>query len=290
MSKQWTVARLGDATHRITFDGISSGWSQRVLLTGDRHHDNIYARWDLERRHLDTAKELGAPIIDVGDLFCMMQGKFDKRKDARQLRPQYVGENYFDLVIDDAADFYAPYADHFAVLGYGNHETSVIRHHEFDPIKSLARRLKEHATRPDTCDVGSYGGWVFFTFKSGKTKTLKLKYHHGAGGGGPVTKGVIQTNRRAVFLPDADFVVTGHIHEAWAVNLARERVSERGVVSIDNQTHVCVPTYKDEYAQGTGGFHIETGRPPKPTGCVWLEFAYNASRHGDITSRVILDV
>jgi len=33
---------------------------------------------------------------------------------------------------------------------------------------------------------------------------------------------------------------------------------------------VKLPTYKDEYGKGEGGWHIETGKPPKPLGAYWL--------------------
>ena len=106
-----------------------------------------------------------------------------------------------------------------------------------------------------------------------------MKYHHGHGGGGPVTKGVIQTNRRAVYLPDASIVATAHIHESWVLPIKRERISERGKQFHDIAWHVSVPTYRDDFAKGGEGFHIEGGRTPKPIGCTWLVFDFNASTH-----------
>jgi len=46
------------------------------LLRSDVHHDNPKCNQDLERKHLDEAIEYDAPIIDNGDLFCAMQGKW----------------------------------------------------------------------------------------------------------------------------------------------------------------------------------------------------------------------
>ena len=116
-------------------------------------------------------------------------------------------------------------------------------------------------------------------------KSRKLKYHHGSGGGGPVTKGVIQTNRQAVYLPDADIVVNGHTHDAWYVPIARERLSDKGVVYRDLLHFVRTPGYKDEYGDGSGGYAIETWKPPKPLGAVWLRFFLASG--GDIDIEVI---
>ena len=125
-----------------------------------------------------------------------------------------------------------------------------------------------------TINTGGYGGWVNFHFTIGKTQreSIRLKYFHGSGGGGPVTKGVNESNRQAVFLPDADIVVGGHIHESWILAMPRERISTGGVIYSDMQYHVRTPTYKDDYGDGYGGWHVERGAPPKPRGCVWLRF------------------
>ncbi len=89
-----------------------------------------------------------------------------------------------------------------------------------------------------------------------------------------MTRGVIQTNRMAVYLPDADIVLTGHTHDSWVVPIARERCSPRGSLSHDEQLHVRSGTYKDEYQDGHSGWHVETMKPPKPLGAVWLRFYF----------------
>lgn len=87
-----------------------------------------------------------------------------------------------------------------------------------------------------------------------------------------MTKGVIQTNRRAVYLPDAQVIISGHIHEEWIVTLARERLTSRGRVYLDEQVHLCSATYKQEYDPANSSWHSQMGRPPKPIGGTWLEF------------------
>jgi hypothetical protein len=267
--------------HVIRFKGIMAGWEQRILLT---HR--------MELKHLEKAREYNAPIVDVGDFFCLMQGKYDPRKSYTDLRPELVDGPYLDRVIDTAEEFYSPFADLFAVIGQGNHEASVLKHNETDMTRRIASRLQRASAVPDRAFAGGYAGWVLLRFHVNKTKgyTIRLKYHHGHGGGGPVTKGVIQTNRRAVFLPDADIIVTGHIHEAWSVPITRERISTAGLTRKDYQWHVSVPTYKNDYGNGSGGFHIERGRPPKPMGCAWLVLSLQPGKRGRVTTRVELDL
>jgi hypothetical protein len=221
-----------------------------------------------------------------------MQGKYDPRKSYTDMRPELVDGPYLDRVIDTAEDFYAPYADLFAVIGQGNHEASVLKHNETDMTRRITSRLQRASSEPDRAFAGGYGGWVLLRFQVQKTKgySLFLKYHHGHGGGGPVTKGVIQTNRRAVFLPDADIIVTGHIHEAWSVPITRERISTAGLTRKDYQWHVSVPTYKNDYGNGSGGFHIERGRPPKPMGCAWLVLSLEPGKHGRVVAKAELDL
>ena len=42
----------------LYLDDVSSGWEQWILLSADRHHDNVYCDRRLERAHLDKAAEM----------------------------------------------------------------------------------------------------------------------------------------------------------------------------------------------------------------------------------------
>jgi hypothetical protein len=288
MANQWTAKAVRNI-HVITFEkSLSEAGPQYILLTGDRHWDNPHSKRKLQKQHLEMAKERNAPIIDIGDFFCAMQGKYDPRRSYENLREEHKGEDYLGLLLDTAEDWFAPYAGQFALIGTGNHETAVLKNNGLDLTRQLARKLRRHSEQAWPF-AGAYGGYVRISVRpSGNTiDPVTIKYFHGAGGGGPVTKGVIQTNRRAVYLPDADVVVTGHIHEQWMVTLTQERVNKAGTVQLKNQYHVCVPTYKDEWNNGAGGFHVERGRPPKPVGCVWMKLTHrliSKGRHKTVVS------
>jgi len=283
-----TIAKIKavDNVLSVYFDDVCAGWEQWVLLSADRHHDSVHCDRALERQHLEQAKERDAIILDFGDLFCAMQGKYDPRSSMDDIRPEDVGTDYLDRIVSHAARDYAAYAANWLLIGQGNHETNIRKRHGTDLISNLVHRLNaDHGGR---CHVGGYGGWVRFmvTAQGTRRSSVKLKYHHGAGGGGPVTRGVIQTNRQAVYLPDANIVVNGHTHDAWYVPIARERLGATGKTYHDLQHFVRVPGYKDEYANGAGGFHIEKWGPPKPIGAAWLRLWFD-STSGSVEIEVI---
>jgi hypothetical protein len=248
------------------------------LLSSDGHWDNPDCKRDMMERHLKQCKERGALWFHFGDFFCAMQGKYDKRSDKAKLRPEHQNGKYLDSLVNTAAEWLMPYRDVIGIIGQGNHETSILQRHETNIIERLVEKLN-----PAGCDhrvyMGGYGGWIRFMFEhtaGSNRKSLNLKYFHGHGGGGPVTKGLIQSQRQAVFLPDADIVVSGHVHEQYTIPFTRERLLDSGKVTIQDQWHVRTPTYKDEYKDGYGGWHIETGKPPKPVGAYWMKVEVDA--------------
>lgn len=258
--------------HTLRFDDVRAGWETWIMLSSDRHHDNIHCQRDLELDDLELAKSRKAIILDVGDLFCAMQGKYDPRRNQDDLRPEDKGSNYLDLIVQHATDFYAPYSQQFALITPGNHESAVLNSTGTDLTDRLVHRL--NSDHKGMVAKGGYGGWVRFLFTIGKTQVqaFRMKYYHGSGGGGAVTRGVIQTNRQAVYLPDADIVVNGHTHDQYHVPIARERMSAQGAIHRDIVHFIRTGTYKDEYGLGSGGWAVEKGHAPKPLGCSWLHF------------------
>ncbi len=251
-------------------------WEFWTLLSSDRHWDNPHSDQALQKRHLDQAKEHAAPVLDMGDFFCAMQGKYDKRSSKGDVRPEHQHGNYLDRLVDTAAEAFQPYAGNMVMIASGNHEESIATKHETNLIERLVSQL--NAGGNATVAHGGFAGWVFFRFRptaGGPQRTIRLHYDHGYGGGGPVTRDVIQTNRRAVYLPDADIVVSGHTHDQWSVPISRARVSPQGVPFLDEQLHLKLPTYKEEYTDGFGGWHARRGAPPKPVGATWLRFKWN---------------
>ena len=256
----------------LKIDGVKAGWEQYVMLVSDQHHDSPYCNRKLEKAHLDKAMDRDALIFFGGDTCDAMQGKHDPRANYDHLEPYLKRDNYFDAVVDYNVEFYKTYARNIVMVGNGNHEASVLKHHNI----SLTDRLVKELNKVEGANVyvGGFGGWIRFLFTAQKTRrmSLNLKYFHGAGGEAPVTKGVIQTNRQAVFLPDADVVWNGHNHNEYVVAQPRERLSAQGKLFKDVMWFIRTPGYNDAYGDGSKGWEVESGLAPKPLGCVWLKF------------------
>ena len=255
---------------------IEQGKEAEYLLISDLHLDNPKCKRKLLTRHLDQAKEKGAKVFINGDLFCAMQGNKDRRASKADLMVRHLGMNYFDLIVDDAIEFFTPYKDIIAMVGYGNHETSIIKHNETDLLSRFVYSFNER--NKANIELGGYGGWIKIRCNDHGNHYVNyiIKYIHGWGGGGPVTKSLIQDNRMKVRTEGADLIWKGHIHDYVATPTVVESYERsRNDVILHTVWHLSTPTYKEEYGEGTGGFHVERGRGPKPLGGAWLKVRTN---------------
>jgi hypothetical protein len=251
---------------------IDNQWeSKKVLLLSDIHWDNPKCQRDLLKRHLDEAKEIGADVLINGDTLCLMQGTYDPRKNKNDIRPEHNKANYLDAVVNDAVQWFSPYAHLIKVVGYGNHETNILKRQETDVIERFVYGL--NSLNDTQIEVGGYGGWIVYRFQrntgEGRTR-FAIKYFHGSGGGGPVTKGTIQFNRMSTMVEGADMIWMGHVHEDHELTYTVERLSQNKVW-LKDILMVRTATYKEEYNEGKGGWHVERGASPKPLGGRWLE-------------------
>jgi hypothetical protein len=130
--------------------------------------------------------------------------------------------------------------------------------------------------------VGGYGGWIRLMLSaSSRNSSFNIKYFHGSGGNdSPVTRGVIQTARQAVFEPDADCIWNGHNHNEYVLSIPRERLSGKGKIYRDSLWCIRTPGYNDEFGLGRGGWAVEKGLAPKSLGCVWLKLYYDGLKIG----------
>ena len=270
---------------------ITKDYNFKFLLSFDRHWDNPKSSHEMQIKHLDEVKSLKTFCLDGGDLFCAMQGKYDRRASKSDVRPEHQNGEYLDSLVTTAADFFEPYAECMPVLGLGNHETAILKAHETNLTDRLVHCLKERTSQK--VFMGGYSTWIRFRFRFGKTKTIRaskvLWMFHGSGGDAPMSFGTLNVKRQGSIIPDADLVATGHSHNEFVVPLTRARLTRAGRPYLDEQLHVKVPTYKEEYGHGVKGWHVERGAPPKPTGATWISFkplapsVKNGLEHNDTT-------
>lgn len=243
----------------------------QIALLSDVHWDNPKCDRQKLKDHLNYCLKNNIPIQMNGDLFCLMQGKYDPRRNKKDILPEHNTANYIDAVIEDAVEWWSPYAHLLTVIGYGNHETAIIKNLETDPLQRFVDLL--NYTNKTNVQTGGYGGWMILKyFLAGRTVMSKnLKYFHGSGGGGIVTKGAINLTRALEMYENMDIFIMGHIHENSSRNDVRDSVhfnQGKKVFEIEHkQIHMAITgSYKEEYQDGAFGWHVERGAPVKPTG------------------------
>jgi hypothetical protein len=263
------IERKSRNTHQIRWKFPKTNTRFEALLLSDLHWDNPHCDRDLLTRHLMQAKQKNAPIIVVGDFFCLMEGKGDLRS-SKNILPEHNNDHYLDSVIDTAADWFEPYKHQLAVVGMGNHETSVLKRHETCMTSRFCQVMR---LRGGITQESGYGGWVRFRsdyFR--RIATSDLYFHHGFGGGSATTRGTGQFSSHYLNQVHADIVVAGHVH--WKESFQRRVAYVDRNVKVQTKLVHCLRlgTYKDEYEDGAVGYHNEGARGARPLGGYWLTF------------------
>lgn len=237
----------------------------------DEHFDNLHCDLALLRRHHEQARVADAPIFKFGDTFCAMQGKWDKRADQDELRAEVQGNAYLDKLIQLGAKLYSPYADLIAFISEGNHEASVLKHNQVSLVHGLAERLKIAGASVLT---GPITGCVRLRVMLGSKTNVQCRdihYHHGYGGGGEVTRGMIDNNRtRSRYM--ADIYYAGHIHRRNDDENVMLYWDKSGKRRKRDQLFLRGAAYKMDEEQT---WHNERGGGARPLGGWWLDISYH---------------
>ena len=236
------------------------------LFISDVHLDSVHCDRVKLKQHLDLALERNAIVFIFGDLLDLMQGKYDPRSNKADLNPKYNTARYIDEVIKDVVEFLTPYKSILAFYSPGNHETSVEKRIEYGIVDKICYQLE--------MSQGNYSGYIycrFFAYLEESTKVpLIIGYHHGYGQGGVVTRDSISTNRKAVYQPDCNILISGHTHDRWIIPITRNRISRYGE-SIDQQWHIKTGTYQNTPID-FNGYAIEKGLAPKSGAGIWMKY------------------
>jgi hypothetical protein len=262
--------------HRFTVT-VDFPFERWLFACSDIHIDNPKCNRELLKEHFDLCLERDAMICIFGDLFCLMQGKYDKRRNKSAIMPAHMGEDYIDLVINEAAEFLKPYAKNILLITTGNHESKVSNNLETNILARFIERLNLIAE--SQIKHGAYDGYFTLQFKGqGSTTTaraLQCGYSHGRWGG-IVTKGVMAAQRHSSYMPDCDIHFSGHTHDTWAVKhpILRKNTHQRKVEVIQ-QYHVKTGTYKEEYEKGEGWAVEKIGMPKSSDGGMFVKITGN---------------
>lgn len=264
---------------RVPISAPAERWKFSMLLLSDAHIDHPRCDRRLLKRHLAQARETNAPVFIFGDIFDAMQGKRDKRSNKASLDPEIAAiirdqsKPYHSALVYWMAEFLEPFASVLHGLGLGNHETVPKDKDEVDYVGDLCRELK--ARGHDAPHEIGYSGWVRMQFEEQTVRrSWTMKYCHGYGGGGPVTKDMIQSVRNKERLQLADCYASGHTHDRWANEDSIETLSRSNQIEYKPFHMLKLGTYKDDLGDGAEGFAVEKGHPPKPMGGIWMDFSW----------------
>lgn len=263
------VSRLSDMA--IAVDYHTTKNLKPLMVISDVHWDSKDCDRKLLKKHLNTAVEQDAAIIIIGDFFDLMEGRNDMRR-SNTARAEHYAPNYLQKVVMDAAEWLQPYAKNIAMISNGNHETSVAKHTQVQTLTWLCYELRKQGSQ---VIEGDYQG--FFVVRAvyeyeGKNTYFpyKIFYHHGLWGG-IISKGTQSVMRFGAVVPDADMIVTGHTHDQWMMLHTRYKLNKVYDVTLEDQIHLKLGTYKNEFKTGNG-FAVEKIGLPKPVGGWMVDF------------------
>jgi hypothetical protein len=267
--------------HTRNIHEVTCQSGQEFLLVSDLHWDNPHCDRGLLKNHLDEAVKRNAAIILNGDTYCCMGGKYDRRADKSLIRPEHNTDRYFDAIVDTSVEWFAPYAKNILLIGYGNHETAIIKHGETDLLQRFASTL--NYSTGSAVQVGGYGGTIDIRVLHDTIRGVNfvVHYFHGHSGGGAVSRGVIHDQRLLAGTEGYDLTWMGHVHELYYHQNMVHRYDRSTKTLIQKPIHqLRTATYKEEWDGGYMGFHTERGRGPKPLGGYWLklETSRNSSK------------
>jgi hypothetical protein len=258
--------------HTRNIHEVTCQSGQEFLLISDLHWDNPHCDRGLLKNHLDEAVKRNAAIILNGDTYCCMGGKYDRRADKSLIRPEHNTDRYFDAIVDTSVGWFAPYAKNILLIGYGNHETAIIKHGETDLLQRFVSTIN-YATG-SAIQVGGYGGTIDIRVLHDTIRGVNfvVHYFHGHSGGGAVSRGVIHDQRLLAGTEGYDLTWMGHVHELYYHQNMIHRYDRSSKTLLQKPIHqLRTATYKEEWDGGYMGFHTERGRGPKPLGGYWLK-------------------
>lgn len=276
------IKQINDVVADLSF---SCGSTEKLSMfhLSDVHIDSPFCDRKLLTKYLKQAEEEKAPVLIAGDVFDSMQTHDDPRRRPEEMKAEYRVSHYLDAIVLDAAKFFGQFKLQY-ILGIGNHESVILRKLNTGLIDRLVHDI--NVSGGDAVGMG-YGGYLrlLFRYKKGNAAYRKIvRFNHGQSSNAVVTKGVIQTNRQAVYMHEADIVHIGHLHEAWIVPISRERLAENGEPYNDIQWHIMTPGFKNSglATKEKFGFAAERHPAPKPKGCAKIEYTFEKNIGVDI--------
>ena len=281
------------SSHTIQYSQSYDKRKQTYLLISDIHLDSTHCERALLKKHLDQALEKDAMICIFGDLLDVMATFGDKRMQREDIDPQFIvkGRSYLDLICEYAIEFLKPYAKNILVISKGNHESTIEKFHNSDPLYRIVGTLNQLCST--NIQLGGYKGYIYFHYyrgKDGKSSVVRkaMHYHHGFGGDAKRSKGMLDVQIEVMKYPDAQYLVRGHTHQKWYdPSTTVERLNQKDQMYTQSTKYLQLGSYKNG-ATSTDGWEVQKNFAPTKMGGWWLE--HHLRREGSGGPMVIDDV
>lgn len=239
-------------THRLPYSAAGEVYTLYHLT--DLHLGARAANEKLLERDIKRiAADPNARWIGGGDYTDAISRKGDKRANEAVLARWLYGiEDVVGAQADRTRELLGPIAPQCLGLVSGNHEEAVKAHTGTDIYWYIVRYLAEAAGRdPRELALGVQGFVrLLFTYEaaksSGKTWTMDIMTHHGAGGGA-LPGGHALALGRLLGRYDADLVLVGHRHVYVAIDSTHVAVTPRGRLAARERLAMFVPSYLNTY-------------------------------------------
>jgi hypothetical protein len=211
----------------------------RIKPISDPHLFNAYCDVKAFRNYLaDSGRN--TYFLGMGDFFDAIV-----TVDPRFQKSVAMGS---DASLNDALDLgyelLSPYRNRIIGLGIGNHERTVLTKYNIHLMRWLCEKLggqsKENPEAYPRSLGYSWGITLRLRADEGGGRTLRIRGHHGWGGGGSRTQGYPLTKySRDMARWDADVYLYGHDHVKITDRIPRMSFTNNRIISRDKLIGVC---------------------------------------------------
>jgi hypothetical protein len=239
-----------------------------IIWVSDLHYDSKHSVWNKVKKYLNENPEYY--IVIGGDSLDLMQFVKDLRGSKSAIKDEYNGDDYANRIIHEVrSEIVEPYKDRIISWNRGNHDNSIIRHHNID-ILNLICGLDVH--------IHEFTGYIKISCVSKSKTTSKIMFfQHAPHSGGKRSFGALSVDIAKAEVPSADIWIAEHIHNGFIKPVRHEFVIvPNNAIKQKNKWYIQNISCKDEHAIGKrNGFHHEKIKRNAPVGVCKIDFEKN---------------
>jgi len=208
-------------------------------------------------------------------LFDIMGMRMDFRSTKSDIKEALREENYVNLVVQEVAEFLAPYIDCIGIITVGNHEKEFEKRAELYLLEILNLYLHK-MTGKEVLISNEYAGYIIMIGKrtedNNSSASCTIFFNHGKDSNAAMSLGALNVKRNAATI-DADIFISGHIHRNLLAPLNRVYCSPAGIINVKEQLHIQLGTAKE--SKGVDYFSARKGFDPASTSFYDITFSLN---------------